>query len=147
MQYSQENTCVRVFFIKLQTSRSVTLLKSNSSTGVFLQIMQNVLEKLFQKTSANGCFWNLMKKRFGWSWNSHYYSELIWKTYFMCILLKSDSQLSKQIFLICFNDSPSKVMKNAFYFILKALSVLKIFKFLPWLFGHVGKTAWLEKWG
>ena len=71
--------------------------------------------------------------------------NLIWKTYFMCILLKSDSQLSKQIFFICFNDSPSKVMKNAFYFILKALSVLKIFKFLSWLFGHVGKTAWLER--
>ena len=30
-------------------------------------------------------------------------------------------------------------MKNAFYFILKALFVLKIFKFLSWLFGHVAK--------
>ena len=28
------------------------------------------------------------------------------------------------------NDSPSKTMKNVFYFIEKALSVLKIFKFL-----------------
>ena len=36
-------------------------------------------------------------------------------------------------------------MKNAFYFILKALFVLWIFKFLSWLFGHVGKTAWLER--
>ena len=36
-------------------------------------------------------------------------------------------------------------MKNALYFILKALFVLKIFKFLSWLFGHVGKTAWLER--
>ena len=36
-------------------------------------------------------------------------------------------------------------MKNAFYFILKALFVLRIFKFLSWLFGHVGKTAWLER--
>ena len=44
----------------------------------------------------------------------------------------------------CFNDSPSKLMKNAFYFILKALFVLKIFKFLSWLFGHVEKTARLE---
>ena len=32
------------------------------------------------------------------------------------------------------------MMKNA-YFILKALSVLKIFKFLSAIFGHVGKTA------
>ena len=49
------------------------------------------------------------------------------------------------IFLICFNDSSSKMMKNAFYFILKALFILKIFRFLSWLFGHVGETAWLER--
>ena len=42
-------------------------------------------------------------------------------------------------------DSPSKMMKNAFYFILKALFVLKIFKFLSWLFGHVEKTTSLER--
>ena len=30
-------------------------------------------------------------------------------------------------------------MKNVFYFTLKALFVLKILKFLPWLFGHVEK--------
>ena len=29
------------------------------------------------------------------------------------------------------------MMKNAFYFTLKALFILKIFKFLSWLFGHV----------
>ena len=37
---------------------------------------------------------------------------------------------SKKNFVISFNDSPSKMMKNVFYFILKALFVLKIFKFL-----------------
>ena len=45
--------------------------------------------------------------------------------------------------------SPSKknwkMMKNAFYFILKALFVLKIFKFLSWLFGDVKKAARLER--
>ena len=30
-------------------------------------------------------------------------------------------------------------MKNDFYFMLKALFVLKFFKFLSWSFGHVGK--------
>ena len=30
-------------------------------------------------------------------------------------------------------------MKNAFYFTSKALSFLKIFTFLSWLFGHVAK--------
>ena len=35
--------------------------------------------------------------------------------------------------------SPLKIMKNAFYFTSKALFVLKIFKFLSQLFGHVSK--------
>ena len=38
-------------------------------------------------------------------------------------------------------ESPLKVMKNAFYFTLKALFVLKIYKFLSWLFGHVKKRV------
>ena len=33
--------------------------------------------------------------------------------------------------------SPLKMMKNAFYSTLKALFVLKIFKFLSWVFGYV----------
>ena len=57
--------------------------------------------------------------------------------------LKSDSHLPKRI--VCFNDSPSKMTKNAFYVTLQALFVLKIFKFLSWLFGHVDKTTWLER--
>ena len=36
-------------------------------------------------------------------------------------------------------ESPLKTMKNAFYFTSKALFVLKIFKFLTCLFGHVPK--------
>ena len=38
-------------------------------------------------------------------------------------------------------------MKNAFYLILKALFVLKIFKILSWVFGHIEKTALLERSG
>ena len=41
-------------------------------------------------------------------------------------------------------ESPLKIMKNPFYFTLKAYFVLKMFRFLSWLFGHVGKTTWLE---
>ena len=48
---------------------------------------------------------------------------------------------SKKICVICLIESPLKMMKNAFYFILKAPFVLKLFKFLSRLFGHVGKTA------
>ena len=44
--------------------------------------------------------------------------------------------------VICLIESPLKMMKNVFCFILKALFILEIFKFLSRLFGHVGKTAW-----
>ena len=37
------------------------------------------------------------------------------------------------------NASPLKMMKNAFYFTLKTLFVLKISKFLSLLFGHLQK--------
>ena len=57
-------------------------------------------------------------------------------------LLKSDSHLPKKFIFVCFNESLLKLMKNSFYFILKALFVLKIFKFLSWHFGHVEETAW-----
>ena len=58
--------------------------------------------------------------------------------------LKSDSHSPKKICFICFNESPLKLVKNAFYFISKALFVLEIFKFLSWPFGHVEKAALLE---
>ena len=70
------------------------------------------------------------------------FCDRLW-TLFISVL-KWDSHLPKKI-IICFNDSPSKIMKNAFYFILKAIFVLKIFKFLSWLFGHAEKAAWLER--
>ena len=59
--------------------------------------------------------------------------------------LKLDSHLPKEIYFICFNESPSNMMKNAFYFMLKALFFPKIFEFLSQLFGHVEKTALLER--
>ena len=36
-------------------------------------------------------------------------------------------------------ESPLKMVKNAFYFTLKVFFILKIFKFLYWLFGHAEK--------
>ena len=41
--------------------------------------------------------------------------------------------------------SPWRMMKNAFYYILKALFVVKMFKSSSWLFGHAEKTVWLER--
>ena len=57
--------------------------------------------------------------------------------------LKSDSYLPKNCF-ICFNESPSKLMKNVFHFILKALLVLKIL-LLSLIFIRVKKTAWINE--
>ena len=36
-------------------------------------------------------------------------------------------------------------MKNAFYFTLKALFILKVLKFLSSLFSHAEKMTWLER--
>ena len=41
---------------------------------------------------------------------------------------------SKKNYTICFIESPLKTTKNAFYFILKDPFILKIFKFLSWLY-------------
>ena len=48
---------------------------------------------------------------------------------------------SKKSCVIYFIESTFTIIKNALYFILEALFVLKIFKFLSWLFGHVKETA------
>ena len=45
----------------------------------------------------------------------------------------------KKIVLFASLKTTLETMKNAFYFILKALFVLILFKILSWLFGHVEK--------
>ena len=45
---------------------------------------------------------------------------------------------------IYFYENLLTMMKTFFYFFLKALFVLKIFKCLPWLFCRIRKTAWLK---
>ena len=64
---------------------------------------------------------------------------LLYLIFFVC--LKSDSHPPKKIFFICFNESPLKMVKNAFYFILKGLFVLKMFKCLFWLFWSCRKNG------
>ena len=56
-------------------------------------------------------------------------------------LVKVGLSPSKKIGVIRLIESPLKMTKNAFYFILKALFVLKSLKFLSRIFGHAGKTA------
>ena len=56
-------------------------------------------------------------------------------------MIKAGLSPSNKICVICLIESPFKMMKIVFYFILKPLFILKLFKFLSRLFGHVGKMA------
>ena len=56
-----------------------------------------------------------------------------------CVFIKVGLSSSKKNGC-CSIENPLIMMKNAFYFILKSLFVLKIFKFLSRLFGHVGNS-------
>ena len=53
----------------------------------------------------------------------------------------NDALLGLRQFLAA--ESALKMMKITFYFTSKVLFVLKMFKFLSWLFSHVAK--WLDK--
>ena len=55
------------------------------------------------------------------------------------LLLKYIKVALSSLRILLAAESPLKMMKNGFYFMLKALFVLKIFKFLSWLFGDVAK--------
>ena len=63
-----------------------------------------------------------------------------------CFFLKlSDCHLPKRNCFICFNEGPFKMINNSFNFMVKALFILKIFKFLSSVFGQVEKR--LDKKG
>ena len=65
----------------------------------------------------------------------------VWSEFILCPYSRTLT-FHKKLVLI---ESPLKMMINAFNLILKTLFVLKIFRFLSRLFGHVGKTAGLER--
>ena len=52
------------------------------------------------------------------------------KSLFERTKLKVGLSPTKKNCIICFIESPIKMMKNVFYFILKVLFIVKIFKFL-----------------
>ena len=56
-------------------------------------------------------------------------------------LIKVELSPFKKNCVICFNESLLKMMKKACYFILKALFVLKMFKFFSLVFGHIEKAT------
>ena len=53
--------------------------------------------------------------------------------------IKAELSPCKKAVFICFYESPLKMMKNAFYFMLETLFIPKIFKYLSSLFGYVEK--------
>ena len=66
-------------------------------------------------------------------------------------LLKLNSHVPKYWFYLVL-QSPFKMVQNVSYFTLEAIVVCKIFKVLPWLFGHtkkpglIGKTRLISKY-
>ena len=63
----------------------------------------------------------------------YFFLHVVWhpeKLQIYSISLKSDCQPPKTSRFICFNESPLEMMKNYFYFTLKAFFFLKIFKCL-----------------
>ena len=72
------------------------------------------------------------------SWSYHSFNLICLMNYYSCHLqyiwkdiyqLKSDSHLPKKASIICLIESPLKIMKIAFYFILKAVFVLMVLNF------------------
>ena len=56
--------------------------------------------------------------------------------------LNLDCRLPKKIVIIYVNENTLKMVKNAFYFMWKALLVYEIFTYLSWFFGYIEK--WLD---
>ena len=103
----------------------------------------NILDKLIlYQTRMTHIFSRRITLTLTWAmifWFKYWRPIWWWK----CKLKVGDSP-SIKICVMCLTESPLKMMKNAFYFILKALLVLKILKIFSSLFCYVGKTAWLE---
>ena len=125
-------------------------LRQNGISGELITLIKDFLSCRKQRVVLNGQHWSWADVKAGVLQGS-ILGPLLLLIYINVLPNGLNSNVkvglspTKDFFFICFNDSPSKMMKNIFYFILKALFVLKIFKFLSWLFGHIEKTAWLER--
>ena len=97
---------------------------------------KHFLWKLMNLFHISECLSLELRGKYPFSMNREYFSPYMFFT--------SRVLTSKKKFVFCFIESPFEMMKNAFYFILKALFVLKIFQFLPRLCGHV--TFLDQKW-
>ena len=152
-KFRGKHLCRSPFFNKVAGLRPATFLKKRLWHRCFPLNFANFQEHLFYKTPLGDGFWTYKNKISLWklhifTWFWKYFTYVIFRgapniillnvTLQSCVSLKSDSHPPKKL-CICFNETTLKMMKNTFYFTLKALFVLKIFKVLSWLFGHVEK--------
>ena len=133
--------------------RAVTMRAANDESsdgeeddGIYLQNLQDPSD------GTDGEMWRLGSMRY---MQLTYPAKLLWQERYFCrwwfflyylhriINVKVGSSPSKRVGFFCFSESPLKVVIMLFYFILKALSVLKISIICPQDFGYAEK--WLDK--
>ena len=117
--------------------------QSNHSNNVQNQdLLPEIGINISDSTDLVSCIWDKQCKGLK-GFKTHHWSCKTIKSFDKKMVndLKDGLSSSEKILLICFNESSLKMMKNAFYFILKALFILKIFKFLAWHFVHVEEMA------
>ena len=116
--------CWNLFVIQLQPSSLATILKINSSTGVFLWILPNFKEHLFWKTSMIGCFWNLMKVLFD--------HEIL--SFWICY----EEHISCAFYKVI---APTQVVKALVVKALDSQSSGPVFKTIGWLQGWLSLSS------
>ena len=67
VKFTGKHQCWSLFFHKITGQQPATLLKKRSNTGVFLLILRNFWEYLFQRTHSGDCFCKTFLH--GWSQN------------------------------------------------------------------------------
>ena len=129
-QNSQENTCARASFLtKLQASVNFEKFLRTLSLIEHLLWLLLYFEEL-SKLTAISCFKDV------WLF-------LRLTNWILFQPLKSGPNPPKEFVSMKALESDEK----CFLFHLKALFVLKVFRFLSWLFDHVEKTGWFERLG
>ena len=63
-KFTGKHLCWSLLLIQLQTFRPATLLKRDSNTGVFLEILQKFEERHFYRTHLGDCFCTLCSVNF-----------------------------------------------------------------------------------
>ena len=111
-----------------------------SEIGIFDILFKRLHEETLEDLQINSN-WKFQTRAIKW-WPFKLFVKLHESPLLIANIVKGAVSGLKQFLT---TENPLKLMKNAFYFILKAVFVLMIFKFLFWLFGHVEKTVWLER--